>query len=196
MVTSLPRSRRSAAGGTAAAIRSVRFGVTEPFGRGYDPQEVDRFQEHCAAVVDALSNGWLACSQQVDLLRACLEADDSVPTDVAEFAVDVEAEGRRHADELIAGAEEQRAQMLAECSALIERARLDAAAIVEDAHARAAALERQISIRAQRLSAAADLARQEVSREIAALNGAHAAERHAAPLPRPYGPVRAVSTLH
>ncbi|MGS0686114.1 DivIVA domain-containing protein [Nakamurella sp. GG22] len=195
MATSLPPSRRSAAGGTAAAIRSVRFGVTEPFGRGYHPQEVDRFQEHCAAVVDALSNGWLACSQQVDLLRARLEADDSVPTEVADLAFDVEAEGRRRADELIAEAEEQRAQTLAECSALIERARLGAAAIIEEAHARAAALERQISIRAQRLAAAADLARQEVSREVAALNGAHPTERHAAPLPRPHGPLRAVSTV-
>lgn len=195
MATSLPPSRRSAAGGTAAAIRSVRFGVTEPFGRGYDPQEVDRFQDHCAAVVDALSNGWLACSQQVDLLRERLEADDSGPTEIAELAFDVEAEGRRRADELIAELDEQRAQTLAECSALIERARLGAAAIIEEAHARAAALERQISIRARRLAAAADLARQEVSREVAALNGAHAAERHATPLPRPHGPVRAVSTL-
>jgi DivIVA domain-containing protein len=194
MAPSLPPSRR-AAGGTAAAIRSVRFGVTEPFGRGYDPLEVDRFQDHCAAVVDALSNGWLACSQQVDLLRALLDADGSVVAGAAGLALDVDADGRHRADELIAQAEEQRAQTLAECSSLVERARLDAAAIIGEAQARAAALERQIGIRAQRLAAAADLARQEVSREVAALNGAHSADRHVSALPRPHGPVRAVSTL-
>ena len=196
MAPSLPPSRRGTAGGTAAAIRTVRVGVTDPFGRGYDPQEVDRFQDHCAAVVDALSNGWLACSQQVDLLRERLEADESVLTGVAELAFDVETEGRRRADELIAEAEELHAQTLAECSSLIERARLGAAAIIDEAHARAAALEQQISIRAQRLAAAADLARQEVSREVAALNGAHPTERHVSALPRPHGPVRTVSTLH
>lgn len=196
MAPSVPPSRRATAGGTADAIRSVRFGVTEPFGRGYDPQEVDRFQDHCAAVVDALSTGWLACSQQVDLLRERLEADGSVLTGGAELAFDAKTESRRRADELVAEAEEQRAQTLAECSSLIERARLGAAAIIDEAHARAAALERQISIRGQRLAAAADLARQEVSREMAALNGTHAAERHASALPRPHGPVRTVSTQH
>ncbi len=193
MAPSLPPSRR-AAGSTAAAIRSVRFGVTEPFGRGYDPLEVDRFQDHCAAVVDALSNGWLACSQQVDLLRALLEADGSVVTGTAD-ALGAESDGRPRADALIAQAEEQRAQTIAECNLLVERARLSAAAIIEEAQSRAAALERQISIRAQRLADAADLARQEVSREVAALNGVQTAERHASALPRPHGPVRAVSTV-